>query len=358
MLRRVGIIVVALIIVLLGTEWVLRSWVTSPSRQHFDAELGWVYQPHATLLSTREGGAHIVLNELGMNDSPLLAEPDVCRVLVLGDSYTEALQLPTESNFVELAEDKTGLDLVNAGRSGLSPPQYVVLALRVQPRVRANEYLAVLTTGDWRDIEKALDQVDVSSAGEIKLRSNSKDAMRQFLEPLTQHSALFTYLMRRGGVVWKRISDHRWFTALTQESEVVHQTKTEPTASSSHKEAEIRQLARTALVALNRDKPLRLIFVPKLNFSPESLQASMMQSAEVGRKFQDIAEELDLPFHDTTPALLASYQSTGEPTHGYQNASPVDGHPSPAGHRVIASGIATIYQQHPPCLTRLGGAEK
>lgn len=356
LLRRSGLIFSALVIVLVGTELILRAWVTSPSRQVFDSELGWVYQPHATILNTREGGAHLTLNELGMNDSPVATESGVCRILVLGDSYTEALQLPREKNFIELAEDQTGLDLVNAGRSGLSPPQYVVLAERVAPKVRANEYLVVLTKSDWRDIEKALGQVKVSGEGQITLRSNAKDAARKLLEPLTQNSALLTYLMRRGGVVWKRISGHQWFVALAEQSIADSENGTASAISATRSEVETRQLARASLAALSRDKTLRLIYLPKLNYGSENLADSIAQSAEIQQKFQSIAADLGLTFLDTTTALLASYESTGLPTHGYQNASPVDGHPSAVGHQVIASTIRDLYTENPPCSVGQEGA--
>lgn len=77
----------------------------TPSRQVFDADLGWQYIPESKIIYSSEGYAVHFLNELGMNDASLASKTNQKKILMLGDSFTEALEVPRTVNFVPKLDD-------------------------------------------------------------------------------------------------------------------------------------------------------------------------------------------------------------------------------------------------------------
>lgn len=120
-----------------GGEVFVRAFISSPLSTQADEELGWVYRPNAIVFQTKEGWATPRMNSLGYNDDEIPVTGVARRVLVVGDSYTEALQVDRADNFCSLAEKHMPETLLfNAGRSGLSPVHYPVVARRLAGEVR------------------------------------------------------------------------------------------------------------------------------------------------------------------------------------------------------------------------------
>jgi len=89
-------------------------------------DVGWAHIPGArgevpVCSGARELARHtIVINALGQRDRPrqLARTPGVGRVLVLGDSFVEAMQVDLEDSFPALLERRLGMAVLNAGVSG------------------------------------------------------------------------------------------------------------------------------------------------------------------------------------------------------------------------------------------------
>src|SRR4051794_38997376 len=95
---------IALLVLLALGEFGTRLCIGGPSPHLYDPEIGYRYRPGSELFQSKEGFSRTRFNELGLNDVPIAPTTDVCRVLVVGDSYTAALQLPMERNFTSIAE--------------------------------------------------------------------------------------------------------------------------------------------------------------------------------------------------------------------------------------------------------------
>ena len=90
-------------------------------------DAGWSLMPNAegdVAVCDATGGEiarhHVVINAGGQRDRPRRRErtPGVPRVLVLGDSFVEALQVDLSDTFTAQLEDRLGIEVLNAGVSG------------------------------------------------------------------------------------------------------------------------------------------------------------------------------------------------------------------------------------------------
>ena len=77
------------------------------------------------MVHSSEGYSVSTTNALGFFDDELRTPRPRLRALLLGDSYSEALQVPRKQNFSSVAERLVpGLEVVNSGLSGRSPGEY------------------------------------------------------------------------------------------------------------------------------------------------------------------------------------------------------------------------------------------
>lgn len=91
-------------------------------------DVGWAHIPGARAEvpvcgGEREIARHaITINALGQRDRPrqLARTGGVGRVLVLGDSFVEAMQVELDESFPALLEHRLGIEMLNAGVSGYS----------------------------------------------------------------------------------------------------------------------------------------------------------------------------------------------------------------------------------------------
>lgn len=99
----------------------------------FDAELGWSKVPGKVVESSSgDDTVTIEINELGLRDDPMSApgksEPNVFRVLFLGDSFTLGSTVERNDLFVDILEhwwhlEERRADAINAGTEGWSTDQ-------------------------------------------------------------------------------------------------------------------------------------------------------------------------------------------------------------------------------------------
>ncbi|HMD42791.1 MAG TPA: hypothetical protein VKH45_06950 [Candidatus Acidoferrum sp.] len=97
-------------------------------------ELGWVMRPRASGVVTTETKQYVAINERGFHDKEHSYEKpiNVFRIAVLGNSWTEALQVPLEKNYCSVLEkelvDKRcfggkPVEVLNFGVAGYSTAQ-------------------------------------------------------------------------------------------------------------------------------------------------------------------------------------------------------------------------------------------
>jgi len=135
---------------------------------------GYSHKPGAEGLWNKEGEAYITINRAGIRDRERnLEKPaETFRIVLLGDSYTEALQVPLEQTYgARLEKELSGcpalagreIEAVNFGVSGYSTAQeLLVLRHKVPPYHPDLVLLAVFTENDIRGNSRELDGHDMS----------------------------------------------------------------------------------------------------------------------------------------------------------------------------------------------------
>jgi lysophospholipase L1-like esterase len=147
--RRVALAALSVVLGLLVAEGVLRAFGFSvPLYYEPDPRLGWILRPGARGWYTDEGRAFLRINSVGMHDREHqeAKSEGVYRIVVLGDSYSEAKQVPIDSTYWSLLPShltrcgfqggKTA-QVLNFSVSGYGTAQELillrVLAARYQP---------------------------------------------------------------------------------------------------------------------------------------------------------------------------------------------------------------------------------
>jgi len=139
---NLGLVVLAVVIILGALEAALAIMkFNTPSASRFIPSKGTTYIPHAYYHHTKEGFSEGYFNSHGFRDYERTYEKPagVFRILVLGDSYIEALQVQLEDSFTALLEK-----ILNAHASS---PQFEVLALGQSGFGTAEEFVRYLNFG-------------------------------------------------------------------------------------------------------------------------------------------------------------------------------------------------------------------
>ncbi|MBI2824161.1 MAG: SGNH/GDSL hydrolase family protein [Planctomycetia bacterium] len=109
-----------MILALLAIEIVLRLvGIYHPRMTQADPVLGVIHRPSMSYRYRQEGESFVQINSAGFRDEewPIAKAKDELRIAVLGDSYTEAFQVPADSRFTEVLARMLGQSPALAGRS-------------------------------------------------------------------------------------------------------------------------------------------------------------------------------------------------------------------------------------------------
>lgn len=319
---------------LLG-EIVTRAFITSPSRQTFDAELGFHYLPHAEIYYAEEGGARLQLNSLGFNDDEIGPKDRRTRVAFVGDSMTEALQVERSENFVgQLKKLRPDLDFVNLGQSAAGPLEYRVILDRFRDTIAPDITVFAFSEGDFADLAKSRFKIERGLDGSIQnisLQAKPGQGFKRTLEPVLHRSALATLIMRRVG----RMST-QWSGLMTNSSAEL------PTQRENPELAEVLAFVLTKAAARG---PMMAIFLPQLEYKGYRQSQLSGAAAEETSLFRQAAAKAGIPFFAPDQELREQFLISGNPGHGFPNMRIGTGHLNRMGHAAVAQSLARHLSQ-------------
>lgn len=347
-LGRIGTVLVKaavwLVIFALAGEAGARLFLTSPSVQRFDPELGYVNAPGSHDFQSREGFQRIALNELGLNDRPIAPKPaGTRRLLFLGDSMTFAEQVAPERNFTRWVERLSPrAQSVDGGRDAVGPNQWPVLYDRLVPAVKPDLVVVVMSRGDVFDLVQSGATIVNDDRGRpvgVINRPSAKDQMQADLGPLLQRSALATYLARRAASMTAQTQGgSSWFARL-----VLRRGK--PAAAHRNSAAETlppdaaRRLAAVFQVMAAKG-PVVFVSLPSLEYFPGGRATYEPRSRLEAPVFHRAAALAGVRFYDLTGDMAAAYAASGRPLAGFATSRLGEGHLNAYGHEVVGRAMA------------------
>jgi hypothetical protein len=369
-----GSVAVALLVAELG----LRALgFSAPVWYQPDATLGWKLRPGVAGWFTREGRAYVEINASGRRDRDVAPEKprDVYRIAVLGDSYSEALQVPLEQAYWALLPRELAacgfqpgkrVEVLNFGVSGYGTAQQYVTLETQAVRYRPDLVLLQFTNGnDVQDNSIALS--DEKNRPFYTLGADGKlriDASFASSPELRQHDSL-PFRMARS------VTDH------SRVAQLVRQVRSLPSigkAQAAGADARgVEQGLEPLVLAPPRDRlwedswrvtealigaihdfasshgaRLMVVTVPyAIQVHPDRQLRQALQ-AKLGvsdlfypdRRIAELARRDGILAVPLAPAMQPLAEASGVLYHGFPNAGMGRGHWNADGHRMAAGLIA------------------
>jgi lysophospholipase L1-like esterase len=308
-----------------AAEIVVRLWLASPSTALPDWRCGWALPPHARIVTSIEGWSSTRTNSMGLLDDELRVPRARIRAVLLGDSYTEALQVARRDNFGSVAERRVpGLEVVNIGYSGCSPADYADWLEECGPRLAPDIVVVQLNEGDIADLllpaaRARLAVIAAPPAGPPPAGWFARQSRR-----LLCSSSLVT-------AAWRRMKQ----LATDERAQLV---KRFHGAGAPAMDPDLPAL----LDALHRRIAARAprlvyLYVASVDyFAPRPGYADSSAAAF----FHAFAARNRVTLVDPLDDICAEFARTGQPLHGFPNSVMGAGHLNGAGHRVVGERLA------------------
>jgi lysophospholipase L1-like esterase len=170
---KLSLVLLGLCVGLLFAEVALRVvGYTFPTFYTTDEARGYALKPGMQGWYRKEGESYVRVNSDGLRDREHARRkpPNTFRIAILGDSYAEALQVPSESAFWHVLEGRLRacpalggreVEVINFGVSGYGTTQELItLRERVWDYAPDLVLLAVTTSNDITDNSRALKKTD------------------------------------------------------------------------------------------------------------------------------------------------------------------------------------------------------
>ncbi len=386
---KIVAILIGLLLPVGGTElWLRLSGFSYPLFFAADPVTGHMHRPNVEGWYREEGEAYIRMNSAGLRDREhAAAKPaGVVRILVLGDSYAEALQVPMEKTFWAVLEQglndcgafgSNTVEVINLGVSGFGTAQEL-LALRTwgwayRPDVIL---LAFLTANDFADNLKELSPTSSPPRPYFTPKGTNLVLDQSFLSTATYK--------QKTGLLWTLFQELSDYSRLLQllylakhrlqqnpegqataaviarppvETGLDESVYGEPTQQIWKAAWDITERLLRTIHDESHSKGVRFVLTTLSNglqvFPDPKQRESMMQQSQIKDVFypdtrlRRLAEREEFEVITLAPALQQYAETYQKPLHGFENARMGFGHWNEHGHRAAGEYMARYFCTHP-----------
>jgi hypothetical protein len=329
-------VALAFIVALLVWELLLSQLILQKPTSHTHAILGRIYG-QGLYVQGKEGYGRTVLNELGLRSPSLKEEPlqaSAQRVLVLGDSYTQAMQVSDSAAFPQQLNELLGdyTQVINAGREGASPADYIALAEYNQQTFNPDVVVVQLNEADFtRDLlsdnqtfyYQKTDQNYTLEENKAVVSSNALATQFSGLQSVLNFSVVRVVLER---IEAMRSNEGHEVTAPTP-------VATDKWGDGSLEHFIVQELQRTYKTPV-------LLYIPEIDYFSEDY--AKVQPTE--KYLYEAARDAGVTFISLRPDFVSRYNRTHETAHGFANTQPGIGHINTLGHSIAAERLARTLQ--------------
>lgn len=363
-----GLILVEVALRLSGLH-LARFWRSDPL-------LGLGLRPGVSGWFIEEGRAFVSTDASGHHDRERTREkpPGTYRVLVLGDSFTEAVQVPLDDAFEQVAKRRLA-----ASCPALKGRTVQVMNWGVRGFGTADELALLKLDGE----SYSPDAVVVADYPETDLLDNlrpwngptaeplilERDGRLEFTARMEEARRLYAEALRASGQ--ESFPENLWLVQLVEgawnhwrrrafwkRGKGNDPTRPDYPAAKAYSPPADETWTRAWNVqedlldlfaretAANGIRPLLMVVSSPAQVLPDPAErarfARLWGSSDMGypsARLSGVARRLGLPFLDTVPPLLAKVERTGRPVHGFPNSPVGFGHWNPAGHAVVGEAL-------------------
>ena len=324
-------IVAAAVAALLVWEVILENCVLREPGGVNSPILGRILKPGIYLQGT-EGYCKTRMSSLGMRGPEILPKRAAeYRILMLGDSLTEALQVSDDKTFVHLLQTElarnTGREIrtINAGRNGASPAYYIHLSnfyhSFMDPDYVIIEILEDFTT---RVFDKTKEFYVKKEGAEYVTATNFRDyyiwQMFPSFKLIKPFVALSTFKIALNAI--PMMLDKRKNNMATTEQ-------------GGMPAIFYGDIIDWTLKTLKNDYPRMAILYITVN-KPESNIESLLKLS---------AGKYDLDIINMRPIFANYYLTHCQPVNGFDNTIPGEGHLNEIGHAIVANCLADYFMK-------------
>lgn len=341
----------ALALALVAGEAAVGRWLQSPSAAVLDPRFGLIHRPHARVVQSLEGWSVARTNSHGFFDTELRPVRPPLRVLLLGDSYAEALQVRPEENFSRVAERLVpDAEVVNCGGSGRFPAHYAAQFRAFVERYRPDMVYVQVNDGDVNEMG------DASRLARVRAGSGAADgaadgapgttaaaapaALAGRLRDALRHSALAKFTMVRLSQLQE--FESRRFRRKFSNGPIAEDIN--DTALPEHPRA--RGVADSLFAAMKAEGvPIVIVYIPFVDYFSDPPAAAYPHRAAF---WHALARRQGLELLDPTDAYLEEFRRSGQALHGFSNSKIGWGHLNARGHAVLGRLIAADLERRLP----------
>ncbi len=325
---------------LLCLELLLRVALVSPSAQVFDPTYGSRTLPHARIIQSDEGYTRAITNSDGYLDDEATPTASGRRVLLVGDSYSEAKQVAPSAAFHRIAEQYgADIEIINTARGGWYQPHYLHWLGENASKYHPDLILIQVNDGDLLQFSTGENfrwTRDEHSAWAMRVPhpiqpTGSSYRLRQWM---MHHSSLFTFAYRRAKIL------------LTQEEQrLKHKFVGVPEPSSSDSSDAVEWMRSLHAEFLRLGVPIVYLYIPQISYDKTPAEPKYPDS---WRMYQEFASDTEVDLLDATEVLLNSFAESGQPGHGFHNSVMGGGHMNARGHLAVGRFLATALRERLP----------
>jgi lysophospholipase L1-like esterase len=315
------------------------------------SETGKRFAPYGKVVHSSEGYAKFVLDEEGYNNEEKLLQKDGHLVVVLGDSFTEAFQVPREDNFCSqsiqmLNKADQSWVIYNMGISGNSIANYIAYGNSIINKFNPDYIVLVVTSDDFTtdalNTSKNCYIVKNDSGFAIAYESGKKKKLKEMKDSFVAFSPLtgLTYVQFSSLLPKLLASENKPFLPSSGYIE-----KSNKETDNGNKYIDLISWEFDKLHNIYGDK-LVLLYLSSAPYIDSNGTVSFNESP-LNTQIKNIAKEIcknrNIHYIDSRDDFNLAYTESKLFPRGFSNSKPGSGHLNYLGHKILADKLAEYF---------------
>ncbi|MFK7696912.1 hypothetical protein [Paenibacillus sp. HJGM_3] len=339
-MKIISKILVSGLLALLIWELILQNTIISTTGYSNHPVMGKILN-EGTYLQGSEGFSRTKIFPNGVVGKPVPSDMNErYRILVLGDSFTEGVQVSDQdkySNLTELILKEKGFSeviTINLGRSYASPAHYLHLANYYNNEYKPNYVVVEINDGDFSEMLSGDANFFVKKNGDgFKTFQNTHFASNnEIAQKLKNLYFLLNYSTVRIGADKLQ----KFITSTSSKTQDTQEIRTNSKEPSHYDESLIAWTMETLKKNYNN---VLVIYIPTLNYQYLNEPPSIFEE-----KVQLYGEKVGVNVINMRETFVNNDNNRKWPSYGFYNTKPGVGHINEIGHKLIALKLVSFFE--------------